>query len=210
MGEEKHLENLQEIRSMMERNTRFLSLSGLSGIFAGMCGLAGGILAYFRIEDYWMGNDQNVFPDRYNFVTLKTDLMLIAIGVLVCALVFAYFFTHQKAKKTGEKVWNKTSKRILLNLSIPILTGGFLVLVFLSHDLLQWVAPFALIFYGLACISASQQTVRDIFYLGLTCLILGLVNTLFLGYGLLFWSLGFGIAHIIYGALMYFKYDRKA
>jgi predicted lysophospholipase L1 biosynthesis ABC-type transport system permease subunit len=45
-----HLEDIAEIRAMMERSTRFLSLSGLSGVFAGTFGLIASGLAYFRIS----------------------------------------------------------------------------------------------------------------------------------------------------------------
>jgi hypothetical protein len=65
-----------------------------------------------------------------------------------------------------------------------------------------------LIFYGLALINASKYTYNDIRYLGISELLIGLCSTLFLGYGLFFWAAGFGLAHIVYGALMYFKYDK--
>lgn len=208
MSEEKHLENLQEIRSIMERNTRFLSLSGLSGVMAGVVALIG---AGFAFSIYANEVINSTFLRMSpNWGVVQRDLIMIAAGVLVAAIGFAYFFTARKAKRAGEKVWNKTSKGILLNLLIPLATGGVLSLVLLKNDLFIWVPPITLIFYGLACIGASQKTVRDIFYLGLTCLLLGLLNTLFLGYGIIFWALGFGIAHILYGTLMYFKYDRKS
>lgn len=205
MSENQHLENLQEIRSIMERNTRFLSLSGLSGVMAGVMALLGAGLAYARI----MRDDLNVF-ETPDWASMQRDLLLIAAGVLVAAIGFAYLFTARKAKRSGEVIWNKTSKSILLNLAIPLATGGFFSLVLLKNNLFIWVPAVTLIFYGIACINASQKTVRDIFYLGMTCLVLGLINTLFLGYGIVFWSLGFGIAHIAYGTLMYYKYDRKA
>lgn len=205
MSENQHLENLQEIRSIMERNTRFLSLSGLSGVMAGVMALLGAGLAYARI----MQDALNVF-ETPDWASMQRDLLIIAAGVLFAAIGFAYLFTARKAKRSGEVIWNKTSKSILLNLAIPLATGGFFSLVLLKNNLFIWVPAVTLIFYGIACINASQKTVRDIFYLGLTCLVLGLINTLFLGYGIVFWSLGFGIAHIVYGTLMYYKYDRKA
>jgi uncharacterized membrane protein YidH (DUF202 family) len=206
MSDNQHLENIQEIRSIMEKSTRFLSLSGLSGVMAGVSALLGAFIASYRINsfrnDFYTGSD--------NFEKLERDLFLIAIGVLVFAILFAFLFTSKKAKKAGEKIWNRTSKKILFNLSIPLLTGGFVVLFMIYHQLFVFIAPLTLIFYGLACINSSHQTVRDIFYLGLTCVLLGMMNLFFLGQGILFWSLGFGVAHILYGTLMYFKYDRKA
>ncbi len=205
MSEEKHLENLQEIRSIMERNTRFLSLSGLSGVMAGVCALIGAGIADYRMRNYYYHHF-----DYGRIKDLTQELILLAAGVFISALAFAYFFTARKARKSGEKVWNKTSKSIFVHLAIPLLAGGFLSLALIRNFHVEWVAPITLIFYGLACINASQKTVRDIFYLGLTCLILGVANSFFLGYGTIFWALGFGVAHILYGTLMYFKYDRKA
>ena len=205
MKEEKHLENLQEIRSIMERSTRFLSLSGMSGIMAGLSAIVGAIMAYFRIDMFLKDGF-----GMYSLQELQTDLLFIAISVLLSALGFAYFFTARKAKNSGEIVWNKASKKLLINLSIPLLTGGAIVLILLRKGEIAYIAPLTLVFYGLACINASHQTVRDIFYLGLTNVFLFLIAMFFIGQGLLFWTLGFGVAHIIYGSLMYFKYDKKS
>ena len=105
-------------------------------------------------------------------------------------------------------MWNPTSKRLLINFLIPLLTGGFFILFLIEKEILSLIAPLMLIFYGMACLNASKYTIGDVRYLGITLIILGLLSTWFLGYGLLFWALGFGVCHIVYGALMYFKYDR--
>ncbi|MFA7273443.1 MAG: hypothetical protein WC044_06220 [Crocinitomicaceae bacterium] len=206
MEESKHLENLQEIRSIMERSSRFLSLSGLSGIVAGITALVGATIAYFRIESYFQTEGGSYREMR----DLESDLLIIAGIVLVAALGFAYFFTARKAKKAGEVVWNKAAKKLIVNLAVPLCTGGLVVLILLEDGKIGYIAPFTLVFYGLACINASNQTVRDIYYLGLTNVILGIFGLIFIGQGLLFWTLGFGFAHILYGTLMYFKYDRKS
>ena len=115
----------------------------------------------------------------------------------------------QKAKKANESLWNPTSKRLLINFLIPLLTGGFFIIFLIEKEILSLVAPLMLIFYGMACLNASKYTLGDVRYLGITLIILGLLSTWFLGYGLLFWALGFGVCHVVYGALMYFKYDRN-
>ncbi len=201
--EKKHLENLQEIRSMMERNTRFLSLSGLSGIGAGVIALIGAFVAHQRIEAF-------TYIDYLSIMALELELLTIATCVLIGALTVAYLFTAKKAKKSGDVFWNKTSKKTLVSLAIPLVTGGLTILVLLKNGQYVYIAPLSLIFYGLACINASHHTVRDIFFLGLTNISLGLVALVYLGNGLLFWTIGFGFAHIIYGSLMYFKYDKKS
>jgi hypothetical protein len=73
----------------------------------------------------------------------------------------------------------------------------------------MWMAASStLIFYGLALIFASNYTVRDVFSLGLCEIALGLLSIFFTGYTFLFWVIGFGLLHILYGGFMYFKYDK--
>lgn len=105
-------------------------------------------------------------------------------------------------------MWDVSSRRLVLNFLIPLVAGGAFCLVLIQYGIAGLVAPATLIFYGLACINASKYTMRDIRYMGVAFIILGLVSTQYIGYGLYFWALGFGVCHIIYGALMYYKYDR--
>ncbi|MET0760350.1 MAG: hypothetical protein ABWZ56_08010, partial [Flavobacterium sp.] len=91
----------------------------------------------------------------------------------------------------------------------PLATGGIFALLLLRNGNYGLIAPVTLIFYGMACINASKYTFRDIRYLGITVTVLGLIATEFSGYALEFWALGFGVCHILYGSMMYFKYDRK-
>jgi len=114
-----------------------------------------------------------------------------------------------KAKKSNDTLWNASSKRLLVNFLIPLASGGFFILFLIEKNMFGLVAPLTLLFYGLACVNASKYTLGDVRYLGITMIILGLLSTWFLGYGLLFWAIGFGICHIVYGSMMYFKYDRN-
>lgn len=204
MESKQPLEDLREIRSLMERSTRFISLSGLSGVLAGVWALAGAFVAQKSINEfYYTSANPN---DAYN--TLVLQLLIIATIVLIGAITSAFFFTYRKAKKDNAKIWTKTSKKLLFNLSIPLLTGGIVVAILIDYHLFAFFAPFTLIFYGLACVNASHNTLTDIRYLGISVILVGLINLLFLGYGLYFWAFGFGIMHIVYGTMMYFKYEK--
>ena len=205
MEDKQHLEDLKEIRSLMERSTRFISLSGLSGVLAGIWALAGAVVAHFLIQDYFEAGITSRYVD---FESLELNLLIIAICVLFGAIGSAYFFTLKKAKKDNAKIWNKTSRKLLFNLAIPLVTGGIVVLFLIHYHLFAFFAPFTLIFYGLACVNASHNTFTDIRYLGITVILVGLFNLLFLGYGLYFWAFGFGVLHILYGTIMYFKYEK--
>lgn len=197
-----YLKDIQDIKSMMAQSSQFISLSGFSGIIAGIYALVGAYIANTIIEN-----------DRSYFITLESltfkYLVLTALIVLVLSIGTAYLLTIRKAKKVGEKVWNPTSRRLVINFCIPLVTGGIFSILLLKNGYYGLIAPITLIFYGLACVNASKYTLRDVRYLGITQIVLGLIATEFSGYGLYFWVVGFGICHILYGSVMHYKYDRN-
>lgn len=212
MNTEKHLDNLNEIKQIMDRSTRFLSLSGLSGIMAGVSALVGAVMAYFVLNSGSYISGVTYFNSEVLLdvgTSIFYQLVLIGGGVLISALFFGFFFTYRKAKKEGQTMWNKASKKMLLNLAVPLVVGGIFSLLLIRYNLVGLVAPVTLIFYGLACVNASHLTHSEIGGIGYFNILLGLINAYFIGYGILFWALGFGVLHIVYGTVMYFKYDRK-
>lgn len=213
MDSNKYLNDIAEIKKMMSNSSRFLSLSGLSGILAGVYALIAAFLAreiLTNIPQYAIDSSYNLTVDRVTSnAEIVAQLILIALITLILAITTAFILTLRKTKKTGEKIWTPISRRLIANFAIPFLAGGFFCSVLLQYELIGLVAPATLLFYGLALINASKYTVGDIKYLGLVNVIIGLVATQFIGYGLYFWALGFGVSHIIYGTIMYNKYDRK-
>jgi hypothetical protein len=201
-----HLENLKEIRSMMERSSKFLSLSGLSGISAGICALLGAWYAHqkIHIDGLYLLFDPHV---RQEIVPL---LLLDAALVLMGALVFGAFFTIRKTRKLGLSFWSTSSKRLLGSMLVPLLAGGIFCLGLLYNGFFWICFPATLVFYGIALVNASKYTVHDTYYLGLGEIILGIISLFLAKWNLIFWAAGFGILHIIYGTVMYFKYDRTA
>lgn len=211
MEANKYLDDITEIKNIMNRSSRFISLSGLSGVLAGVYALIGAALAYTRLKNYSDTNYDGLSGRSTPLwgTDLIQDLILIAVVVIVLAAVTGFLMTLKKSKKSGEKIWDATSKRLVVNFLIPLMAGGIFCLVLIQYGAVGLVAPATLIFYGLACVNASKYTMGDVRYMGLAFVIIGLISTQLLGYGLYFWALGFGIFHIIYGAMMYFKYDRK-
>jgi hypothetical protein len=128
--------------------------------------------------------------------------------MLIVAISIGILLTLKKAKKKGQNMWGKTSQRLLLNLTMPLVAGGIFSLILIHHGLVGLIAPVTLLFYGLALLNASKYTLHDIRYLGICEIILGLIGSYFIGYGLLIWAIGFGLLHIVYGSAMYLKYDR--
>lgn len=206
-NQEEQLNALSDIRKLMDRSSRFISLSGLSGVFAGVIGLLGAYLAHQEISTYTKGD--------YGYGTnadldIEFNLLKIAIGVLVIALAGGLLFTYRQSKKKNLPIWDKTAKNMLINLAIPLIAGGFFIiaLLFNHENAYGLIAPSCLTFYGLALINASKYTYSDIRFLGICEVILGIISVFNIGYGLYFWAFGFGVLHILYGLIMYFKYER--
>lgn len=209
------LNDLAEIRLMMERSSRFLTLSGLSGVFAGIYALIGAGAAYY----YLKAVKNNIASEYYESVItaggrtnfdVLTFCIADALIVLALSIATGYYFTMKKTHKSNHKMWNAASKRMLTSLSIPLVAGGLYCGILFMHGKVGLIAPATLIFYGLALISAGKYTLDEIKYLGVLEIILGLLASVFPGYGLIAWAFGFGVLHIVYGLLMYNKYDRKA
>lgn len=201
---EKHQEDLVHIRSMMERSSRFISLSGLSGVFAGLSALLGGVYVY----QLFNANGIEYFEDNHQLysTSLITELILTAFVILFFALAFGVFFTVRKSKKLNLPIWTSATKNMLFNLAIPLIAGAVFCFALVYHKMFILVAPSTLIFYGLALLNAEKYTYSDIKYLGFSEVILGSIALFFVGYGLVFWILGFGILHIFYGLLLFKKY----
>jgi len=198
--------DIESIRQLMERSVKFLSLSGLSGILAGVYALIGATIAYLII--HYPNSPLEYRNQSVNESTIILKLLTIALAVLVVSLITGYILASAKAKKLGAKVWDPTSKRLTVNLSIPLIAGGLFILILLVNGHYGVAAPACLVFYGLALINASQNLFDEVRYLGYSEIILGLVSAMLPGYGLIFWAIGFGVLHILYGAVMFKKYDR--
>jgi hypothetical protein len=203
------IEDIRAIRKIMEESSRFLSLSGLSGVFAGVTAIAGALFAYFFILD-----NGSIHYDEYfrslsakETFSLRWQLIADASLVLVLSVLFSLYFSIKKTKRDGKKFWSPVSRRLLINLLIPLVTGGIFIIVLLFQNHIQLIVPGFLIFYGLALVSAGKFTFDEIFYLGILEIITGLVSAFVSGWGLIFWIFGFGILHITYGVAMYRKYE---
>lgn len=204
MESKNYHEDLLHIRSMMEKSSRFISLSGLSGVFAGVVALLGASYAYYLFQEYGV----NYFDGERNFYSpeLVQKLFWVALSVLGLAIGGGYFFTALKSKKKGKKLWDSTSKRLLVNFCTPLFAGGFVCIALQYHHLFALIAPCMLIFYGLALVNAGNFTFTDVKFLGYLEIVLGFISLFYLGWGLITWAIGFGVLHIIYGLVMHKKY----
>lgn len=207
MTQSKLQDDLAQIRAIMERSTKFLSLSSWSSLMAGVYALIGAALAYRYI--YY--SDKVLYGDiKHNVLGAETlPLLLIAAGVLVLAAGTALGLSYRKAHRAGQRLWTPAARRTLVNFAVPMLAGGIFILVLYSRGFYSLIAASTLLFYGLALINAGNFTFSDIRTLGMLEVLLGLLAAIFPGKGLLFWALGFGVLHLVYGAVLYWKYERN-
>ena len=202
------LETLQDIKRMMERSSRFISLSGLSGLSAGICALVGAWVAHGWIRSYSTEmSTEGFIPELRD--TFEMQMILLALGVLVAALATSTWFTWRKARKSKLPIWDHASKKLAINMAIPLAAGGFFVIGLLNHGGFTFIAPACLVFYGLALVNASKYTLTDIRYLGMLEIALGCISMYYPHEGLYFWAAGFGALHIIYGLIMWWKYEKQ-
>jgi len=205
--EQDYIRDITEMRSMMERSSKFRSLSGWAGIMAGIYALAGAYIAY-RVVGFNPGDMVNGTVDAGSLSFGWLNVIFLAIMILILAAGTAIFLSYKKADKRGEKLWNATTKRLVINTAVPFIAGAILIVILISKELIGLVAPFTLLFYGLALYNASKYTYEEVRILGLVEIGLGLISSYFVEYGLLFWALGFGVVHIIYGVYIHYRYER--
>lgn len=196
--------DITEIRSMMERSTKFLSLSGLAGVMAGIYALGGAYVAY-RVYDF---NPAELTTESNATANSLWTIVGVAVIVLVLSLSTAIYLSWKKAVKSGEKFYNATTKRVVSAMLVPLVAGGLLMLALFIKGFIGLMAPCSLIFYGLALYNTSKFTYEEVKPMGLIEIALGLIGAYYVNFGLLCWALGFGVVHIIYGIYLHYKYER--
>lgn len=196
---------LEEIKQMMNRSSRFLGLSGWSGIAAGICALVAGWLAGKKLNNY--SKSENDYGRGFNL--FDHELFILAVITFIAALFLAFLFTYLRSRKTGIPIWGFMARKVMINVAVPMIAGGLLIWRVTDFGLYGLIAPACLLFYGLALINASRFTWSEVRYLGYLQLVLGVMNLWALEYGLYFWAAGFGVLHIVYGMVMWNKYERN-
>jgi hypothetical protein len=201
-----YIRDIAEMRTMMERTSKFMSLSGLAGVMAGIYALAGSLIAY-KVFDF---PSEEIAPGAGpgNLSPAIVKIIFLAIIILILSIGTAIFLSWKKADKNGERLWNASARRVIIQMTVPLVTGGLLILILIAKGMIGFIAPFTLIFYGLALYNASKFTYEEVRSLGLIQIVLGLLSLCFVGYGLFAWALGFGLFHIIYGIYMHYRYER--
>jgi hypothetical protein len=197
----------------MEKSSRFISLSGWSGVAAGVCALVAAWVAKGRMDLYHQAGHTDLRDGYYfhaGYQSLEKELVIIAVVTFCLASGLAFIFTYLRSRKTGVPIWGHVARKVMIHVVIPMIVGGILIIRLMQFGSYGFIAPVCLLFYGLGLINASKYTFSEIRWLGYGQLVLGLLNLWMIGSGLLFWAIGFGLLHIIYGLLMWWRHERNA
>ncbi len=209
MTKTKPFEDISEIRNMMERASRFISLSGLAGVFAGLYAIIGATIAYWYFNMYIIENSESLIFSSLNlYEEIPVFVILLAALVFIFSVSSAVYFTTKNSKNKSLPLWDNTTKKLLISLFVPLLTGGIFILFLISRSYYDLIVPSSLIFYGLALLNGAHFTYSDIRYLAYFELAIGIISLWFNDYAIIVWAVGFGFMHIAYGTIMYFKYEK--
>lgn len=216
MDNSKHLDDIKDIKNMMNKATKFSSLSGFSIIAAGFLAIIGGFLIYSDLEFFLhegklMGYSNLIESEAGSEDFQRKIKLLLFVGAIIfsCSVLIFYVAGLKKSKRQQMVFWNPSMVRALKSLFVPVIAGGIFSILLIGHGFVGMVAPATLIFYGLGLINSSKYTYGEIEVLGYIELILGLIASFFMGFGLLFWVIGFGFCHVFFGVIFYLRHDTK-
>jgi hypothetical protein len=205
----KSAQAIEEIKQMMDRGSRFVSLSGWSGIAAGVCALLTAWLAGNKLSKYGVpGFESNEYATDTNTEPLVHELLILALITFVAAFFFAFLFTWLRSRNTGVPIWGLMARKVIFSLAVPMLVGALFIWRMIDLNMYELIAAACLLFYGLALVNASKFTLSEVRILGYLQILLGIIALWTPAYGLYLWAAGFGVLHILYGIVMWQKYER--
>lgn len=196
-GQNELYSTLNEIKTMMNRSSRFLNVSPAAPIVVGI----------YAVVAAWTANRiYNGGWDIAPMLSVDTPyrmrmLSLAAIGLVALSVVTAALLCRYEARRRGERLTiDAAARRLIFNFALPLVVGGVLCFALLANGYYGISSSIMLVFYGMALTSASNHTFSSVRYLGYAELLLGLIDAFCQGYGLMFWTIGFGAMNIVFGA----------
>lgn len=195
MESDKYLNDISEIKKLMNKSSKFISLSGLSSIYTGIYGLIGGLYYYYK----------EVITNNYS----ANIAIIIFLLISFLSVITTIFFTSKRAKETNEKAWSKTTEQLIATFSITLLLGTIYIFVLIFQEKYLAAIPLVPLVYGLSLIHAAKHTSNVVMPLGITQVITAFLCVLFIEYSFWFYVIGFGAIHLINGLIIYFKYDKN-
>ncbi len=210
MDADKAAENLTVIRQLMERPIRYSTMSGLSGILAGLAALGG------VATDAWVCN--NNMPADAMWIN-----MFVWGGVFMTAFTCSVVLTHIRERKQGMPFWSPVKRRILSTILPPFVCGIGLTFAIMHRWSTgdgpnQWglVPPIWMTFYGVTLWQIGRFSATELRVMGLAFMLAGLITACRYQYSIPgltpgtapYWTLGitFGGFHIVYGIIVWIRH----
>ena len=177
-------ENLRVIRQVMERSTKYSTLSGLSGVLVGTVAVLG-VLATAHVGNVY------AHPLR---------LAVIWLVVLAAAVAIDFGRNKRRAAQVGKRVVSPLGAHILVAALPAFFAGAVLTAFLVLHHLLASLWGVWMLCYGLAICAVGLFSVRPVSFLGAAFVLAGALTLFLQGpYHLYMMALTFGGFHIAYG-----------
>src|SRR5581483_8681994 len=188
-------ENLQTIRTLMERSALYCRALAPIMIYAGVIGIAtGGAGGFLQINS-------------------TRQFCVLWLCAAIIAITGAFLLARQQALKDKEPFWSSPTRRVTEAL-LPPLAAGFcasMLLATFRNDLAPLISFFWILFYGCALYSAGFFTPRIVRWFGLLFIVCSCGLLLVSG---IIWKnsdpnpngvmgLFFGVLHLACGAYLY-------
>jgi hypothetical protein len=188
------LDNLQFIRSTMERAASFTSVPGWGMVVLGVTALAASAYAGSLPAAPVYGEAHA----RWLWVWMFEALL--AAGLGVAALLF-------KAMRAGDAIINGPGRRFGLGVLPPFIVGAVLTYVLWQAKQLQLLPGVWLLCYGTGVVTGGAFSMRVVPVMGICFMILGAL-ALLTPPAWQAWLLaaGFGVLHIVFGLIIARRY----
>ncbi|MEW6510686.1 MAG: hypothetical protein AB1428_06960 [Bacteroidota bacterium] len=183
----------QDLRSATAQPTRLLTLTGLPGILAGLIGTGGAAGAHAVVTS------EGGEASKIGFIAL------IGAGAALLTIGCSAFHSARRLSHWGKTAWSAADREVVREMATPLLAGLMFTAVLVMHRMFMAIPGSLLVFYGLSLDAAAKATRPEVRWLAWIEIALGMIAFVFTEHALTYWAVGFGISHILYGGLMYFK-----
>jgi len=179
--------NLRFIREKMEHATPFTAVPGWGGVLMGVIGLAAAAVGSLQpTAGRWL-------------VTWMT--------AAVVALLVGGWAMDRKTRASGTQLLAGKSRKFILSLSPPLLTGAVLTWVLYQGGLFGSIPGVWLLMYGTAAVTGGAFSIRIVPTMGLCLMTLGVITLLLpAAWGDWMLAIGFGGLQFVFGLIIVRKY----
>ncbi|MBO4561474.1 MAG: hypothetical protein J5705_05880 [Bacteroidaceae bacterium] len=213
MKEQEIKETLSDIRNMMERSQKVMFLNGASGIIVAVWAFLGAtLISNLMYRSMWPMWGFKLFPLQ----EVDTRILIFAIIIFAFTFLASYitvlYMSRRRAMRRGlDFELDTAAKQLLRTFFTVMIIGGLFCLTPIRNGHWELVPGFMLAFYGLALVVISPMAFKISItkYFGFIQIAAGLAALTLPQYGMMFWTLGFCVFHLIWGIWFHFVFDRK-